>query len=96
MRRTKTVPLKEALEEYIEALKMRSKLTQVSLINSWEKTVGPTISRATKDIYIKEGKLFVKVNSAVVRSELSYIKDALCERLNQNAGSEVISDIIFL
>lgn len=96
MRRTKTLPLKDVLQEYVEAMKMKGKLTEVSLLNSWEKTVGPTISRSTKDIYIKDKKLFVRINSSVIRSELLLIKDGLMSRLNENAGTQVILDIVFL
>jgi len=96
MRRTKTQPLKDVIKEYIEALKMQSKLTEVGLINSWEKMVPPAIFRATKEIYIKDGKLFLKINSSVMRNELQLIKQGLMARLNDNAGSKVITDIIFL
>ncbi len=90
------MPLKDVLKEYVEVMKMKSKLTEVSLLNSWEKTVGPTISMATKDIYIKDKKLFIRLNSSVIRSELLLIKDGLMTRLNENTGSQVISDIVFL
>lgn len=96
MRRTKTLPLKEVIKEYVEALKMQSKLTEVGLINSWEKMVPPAIGRATKEIYIKDGKLFLKISSSVMRNELQLIKQGLINRLNENSGKQVITDIIFL
>lgn len=96
MRRTKTLPLKEVLKEYIEALKMTRKLTEVGLVNSWERLVPPAIARATKDIYIKDEKLFLRISSSVMRNELMMIKEGLKSRLNENAGSEVIKDIVFL
>ncbi len=90
------MPLKDVLKEYVEVMKMKSKLSEVSLLNSWEKIVGPTIGRATKDIYIKDKKLFIRLNSSVIRSELLLIKDGLRDRLNDNTGSQVILDIVFL
>lgn len=96
MRRTKTLPLKEVIKEYVDALKMQSKLTEVGLINSWEKMVPPAIARATKEIYIKDGKLFLKISSSVMRNELQLIKQGLINRLNENSGKQVINDIVFL
>jgi len=94
MKKSNTQPLKEVLHEYIEALKLNSKLKEVSLISSWEKFVGKTIGRATRDIYIKDRKLYVILNSSVIRNELHNIKIPLLDKLNESVGSIVIDDII--
>ena len=94
MKKTKTQPLKEVIQQYVEALKMKQKLTEVNLLSSWEKLVGVTINRATRDIYIKDRKLFVKLNSSVIRNELHNLKDPLIQKLNEEVNSNVIDDII--
>jgi len=94
MKRSNTQPLKEVIKEYLDALKMNSKLKEVSLISNWERLMGSTISKATRDIYIKDRILFVYLNSSVVRNELHILKDALLEKLNQEAGDSVIDDIV--
>lgn len=96
MKRTNTQPLKAVIHEYIEALKLSQKLREVSLVSSWERIVGRTIASATKDIYIKDRKLFVVLNSSVIRNELSLIKAPLAERLNQEAGAAVIDELVLL
>lgn len=96
MRRTKVQPLKEVIREYVDALKMNRKLSEVGLINSWERMVPPAIARETKDIYIKDEKLFLRINSSVMRNELILIKAGLIDRLNENSGKKVIKDIVFL
>ena len=93
MKRTNSQPLKEALQDYIKALKMAPKLKEVRLVGSWERVVGKTINRATRDIYIKERKLFVTLNSSVVRNELFNIRELLVKRLNEEVGGDVIDDI---
>jgi len=94
MKRSNTQPLKEVIQEYIEALKMNQKLKEVSLISSWERVVGKTISRATRDIYIKDKKLYIILNSSVIRNELHLIKEPLVDRLNEEVKSAVIEDIV--
>jgi hypothetical protein len=94
MKRHETVTLKEALALYIEGLKIRSKLDEVGLVSSWEQVVGKTVARATKNIYIHDRKLFVFLNSSVIRNELTLIKEPLINRLNQLAKSDLIDDII--
>ena len=52
------------------------------------------VSRSTKNLYIKDRKLFVNLYSSVMRNELSMMKEALLERLNEASGRDSIDDII--
>lgn len=94
MNRHQTVTLKEALALYIEGLKIKSKLDEVGLVASWEKVVGKTVAKATRNIYISDRKLFVYLSSSVVRNELTMIREPLIARLNQMANGDIIDDII--
>jgi predicted nucleic acid-binding Zn ribbon protein len=94
MRKNNTEKIGKVIEDYIEALDVKGKLKEVRLIRSWEEIVGKTIAKKTDNIYIKEGKLFVVMNSSIARNELSMLKNSLIGRLNEKAGSKVISDII--
>ena len=94
MRRSKTITLAEALKDYVREMKLDVKLSEVGVINSWEEVVGKAISSRTSKIYIKDHILFVHLNSSVVRNELLMLKQALKEKLNEKAGSEVIKDIV--
>jgi predicted nucleic acid-binding Zn ribbon protein len=94
MRRSKTITLAEALKDYVKEMKLDVKLSEVGVINSWEEVVGKAISSRTSKIYIKDHILFVHLNSSVVRNELLMLKQALKEKLNEKAGSEVIKDIV--
>lgn len=94
MKRSTTQPLKNVIQQYLDALKMNSKLKEVSLVGNWEKFMGGTISKATKEIYIKDRVLYVYLNSSVIRNELLNIKEPLMARLNEEAGDKVIDDIV--
>jgi predicted nucleic acid-binding Zn ribbon protein len=94
MRRSKTISLAEALNDYIKEMNLGDKLKEVGVINSWEETVGKAISSRTTKIYIKEHILYIHLNSSVVRNELLMLREALREKLNQKAGAEVIKEII--
>jgi predicted nucleic acid-binding Zn ribbon protein len=94
MRRKNTQALGEVIQKYLEAMDIDGKLKEVRLIKSWESVVGKMISNKTKKLFIKDKKLFVYLNSSIARSELSMIKDDLVKRLNQQAGEEVIEDIV--
>jgi predicted nucleic acid-binding Zn ribbon protein len=94
MRRSKTISLAEAVNDYIKEMNLGPKLSEISVINSWEEIVGKAISSRTTKIYIKNHTLFVHLNSSVVRNELLMLREVLREKLNEKAGSEVIKDIV--
>jgi len=95
MRRSRTVSLAEAIQDYIKEMKLEDKLREVSVIDSWEETVGRAIASRTTRLYIKEGILYVVLKSSVVRNELMMIREAIREKLNQKAGTELIREIVF-
>jgi predicted nucleic acid-binding Zn ribbon protein len=95
MRRSRTISLGEALQDYIREMNIGDKLSEAGVINSWEEIVGKAISSRTSRIYFKDHVLFVHLNSSVVRNELLMLREALKEKLNEKAGSEVIKDIVF-
>jgi hypothetical protein len=94
MRRSKTISLAEAVNDYIKEMNLGVKLSEVAVINSWEEIVGKAISSRTTKIFIKNSILHVHLNSSVVRNELLMLREAIREKLNQKAGSEVIKDIV--
>ncbi|HEX7494290.1 MAG TPA: DUF721 domain-containing protein [Bacteroidales bacterium] len=94
MRRSKTISLAEAVNDYIKEMNLGGKLSEISVINSWEEIVGKAISSRTTKIYIKNHTLYVHLSSSVVRNELLMLREALREKLNKKAGSEVIKDIV--
>jgi predicted nucleic acid-binding Zn ribbon protein len=94
MRHSKTISLAEAIKDYIREMNFEGKLAEINLINSWEEIVGKAISSRTSKVYIKDHILYIHLNSSVVRNELLMLREALKEKLNEKAGSELIRDII--
>jgi hypothetical protein len=94
MRRSKTISIAEAINDYIREMNLGGKLNEVTVINSWDEIVGKAISSRTTKIFIKDHILYVHLNSSVVRNELLMLREALKEQLNKKAGSEVIKEIV--
>lgn len=95
MRRSKTITLAEAMQDYIKEMNLGSKLREVSIIDSWEEMVGKAIASRTSNVYIKENILYVNLKSSVVRNELMMIREALRQKINEKAGGEYIKEIVF-
>jgi predicted nucleic acid-binding Zn ribbon protein len=95
MRRSNTQSLGEALRSYIKEMRMERKLKEVDVVQSWEEALGKTIARYTRNIYLSKGILFVEVSSPVVKNELLMMREDIRKRLNDLAGEEMVTKIVF-
>jgi predicted nucleic acid-binding Zn ribbon protein len=88
--------LKDAIEAFLRENNLDTKLNETRLIGAWENVTGKLIARHTLQMYVKNRVLFVKVDAAALREELTYQKSKLVKKLNKVAGIEVIDEIRFL
>ncbi len=86
--------LKEVIDQLLKAYKLDDKLAERRLIASWESVMGAMIAKHTKDLYIKHQQLFVTLDSAALRNELSLAKTKIVKMLNDEVGSQVIVEVI--
>ncbi|MCF8227188.1 MAG: DUF721 domain-containing protein [Bacteroidales bacterium] len=94
MRRNNEHRIASLLDQFIKENNLEQGLAEYRVKKSWSELLGRNVSMATRSIYIKDRKLFVKLHSSVIRNELSLLKEDLMKKLNESAGSEVITDII--
>lgn len=87
-------PLAELIKQFYEMRRGAGYLDEVKVINSWKQVVGSFIASHTIDLYIRNGVLFVRVDSDALRVELNYSKTILMNSLNSIAGRDVISEIV--
>jgi hypothetical protein len=95
MKSSNEYTLKQAIEALIDQYKIQERLSETSVVNDWEKIVGKMISRHTKNIYIKKRILFVELDNAALRNELSYAKTKLVAAINKSLNAEAIDEIVF-
>lgn len=82
------------IDQLLKAYKLDDKLAERRLIASWESVMGAMIAKHTKDLYIKHQQLFVTLDSAALRNELSLAKTKIVKMLNDEVGSQVIVEVI--
>lgn len=71
-------------------------LRKVFLNKVWSNVIGENVSQYTENIYIKDNILFLKINSSVLKQELSYGIDKIIENFNKEVGSNEIKKIVFI
>lgn len=84
----------DLIKAFYEQRKGPGYLDEMKAINSWNEVAGSFIASHTIDLYLKNKVLFVRVDSDVLRNELSYSKSLLIRNLNEAVGKEVVTEIV--
>jgi hypothetical protein len=85
----------ELIDKLMKAYRLDGKLKEMDVIEAWGEMMGIAVANRTKQIQIRNKTLFLTMDSAVMRDELSYGKTVIIERVNQKAGFEMINDVFF-
>lgn len=78
----------------IDSYGLREKMDELDITTGWDEAVGPMIARHTMTVRLRKGRLSVRVDSAPLRHELSFMREALIEILNKRAGRRVVQEIV--
>ena len=87
-------PIKSVLKDMLDQYKLKSKFTQVKINNLWTELMGPSIAGYTKDIMIRRKKMYITIDSAPLRQELSYSKEKIKNLINEALEEEYLVDVI--
>jgi|SRR5690606_6451563 len=90
------IGINDAIEKWIETYRLRSKYDASSIVNAWPDIIGKAIANRTQQIYIRDKKLFVKVESAVIKNELAMMRRQIIGRVNEYVGHVVVEEFVIL
>ena len=95
MERSDAKPLKAAIQQFIRAHQMQVRLDEVDVVNTWNACFGSYVERQTRSIRLKpDGKLWVKLDSGPLKEEFLMSKGEVVNRLNEELGRKLISELI--
>jgi predicted nucleic acid-binding Zn ribbon protein len=82
------------LEEFLKRNKrLRKKINEEKIKQTWGEIVGEKISSHTKPLYINSGILFVRVNNPVWCHELSFLREEIKKKINKTIKENLIKNI---
>jgi hypothetical protein len=84
----------DALKEFLKKSKLKSGMQAMQVKDAWEKIMGKTISNYTDKIEIINSTLFIYTSVAPLKHELSYQKSKIIDRVNEELGEKVISEVV--
>ncbi|MAZ31296.1 MAG: RNA-binding protein [Flavobacteriales bacterium] len=93
MRRAQGQTIAEVIKELLKNYNITSKFNEAYVVTSWDKLMGPSVTKYTVSIEVEKRILFVRLSNAALKQELSYSKERIREMLNQEVGEEVITEV---
>ncbi len=88
------IKLGDAISQIFKEEKLDEKYSIFAIRNGWEGIVGKTVAKHTTQINFLQGLLYVSIDSAVVRNELSYVKDDIVQKVNKFVGKRLVKELI--
>lgn len=60
----------------------------------WEKFFGKHVADNTRDMMVRNRKLYVYVNNAPLRNQLTMVREGIRKRLNEEFGEEYLIEVV--
>jgi predicted nucleic acid-binding Zn ribbon protein len=96
MRKPNDITLKEGIGKLLNVYRLKGKFDETAVIAFWPELMGKAVANRTTQIYIFQKKLFIRLESSVVKNELLMVRAGIIQKINERAGAEVITDLVFL
>jgi len=96
MRKANDKSIKEAIEQMMQVYKIKRKFDETGVIASWPELVGKSVANRTKELFIHDKKLFLRIESSVIKNELMLMRTQIINKINDEAKGILIEEIIFL
>ena len=82
----------EALISYLRENELEQSVLDVQIEEVWPKVMGETVKKLTRSIEVRDGVLYVHVNSAALKTQLFENRFELIRKLNEAVGAPALRD----
>ena len=96
MKKHKAQSIGELLSQYIQGTELERNLLERLVVQKWPEVMGPMIANMTRNVEMKNGTLFVHIDSAALRQQLFECRYDIIKKLNQAINNQFIKDIRIL
>ena len=94
MRKKNDITIGQALDMMVDDLKLRTKLNESRIRDGWVEIMGKPIAKYTSSVSLRDGKLYIKIDSAALKQELNYSRVKIMELFNKELGAQVVKDVV--
>ncbi len=87
------VSLKTAIAELMKSNGLEKKFHEMEVFKCYREVVGDVISRKTREIYIRDKTLVLKMDSGSIKQELSFQKTKIVQLINERLGQTFLEQL---
>jgi predicted nucleic acid-binding Zn ribbon protein len=88
------IKLGDAISQIFKQEKLDIKISQFSVKSGWKDIVGDIIAKNTTEIFFNGNTVFVTLNSAALKHELSFRKEEILNSINKYCGYKLADHIV--
>jgi predicted nucleic acid-binding Zn ribbon protein len=96
MRKTNDKSLKEAIEQMLNVYKIKRRYDETGVVAAWPELVGKSVANRTKELFIRDKKLFLRIESSVIKHELMLMRSQIIDKINAEEKGILVEEIVFL
>lgn len=94
MRDYDTPSFKKSLKHFLKKTKLQDGINQVEVKKTWRILMGKTVADYTKQIYLKNGVLYISLTTSLLNEEINLSKGKIIKNMNEALKSDIIHTII--
>ncbi|MBR6493215.1 MAG: DUF721 domain-containing protein, partial [Paludibacteraceae bacterium] len=87
-----TASISDALIEFLRESGLEQSVLDVQIEEVWPRVMGETVRKLTRSVEVRDGVLYVHVNSAALKTQLFENRFELVKKLNDAVGAPAIRD----
>jgi hypothetical protein len=96
MRKSNENSLKEVIDQLLDTYRLRDRINEVRVRNSWDSLMGSAISKRTNDIRLASGVLTIKISSAPLKEEMMFQREKILQEMNHLLQGDYIKEVKIL
>lgn len=82
----------DAIIAYLRESGLEQSVLDVQIEEVWPKVMGDVVNKLTRSVEVRDGVLYVRVNSAALKTQLFENRFELVRKLNEAVGAKAIRD----
>ena len=82
----------DALVQYLRESGLEKPVMEAQVVELWPQVMGSVVVGLTRSVEVKDGVLYVRVNSAALKAQLFENRFELVRKLNEALGADFLRD----
>ena len=84
----------DSLNSFLKSARWQTKINEIRIKTEWEKIIGTTIARYTREVKLKEGVLIISTDVAPLKQELQFGKEQIIKNVNDYFKDKVVKEVV--